>query len=141
MSDRYPRLAGNRAKKKAAFPREDRPFLVSVIAPKGCDLLLFFSRSSSLGVGSRSSLGVSGRSSGGVSGRSSSFGASSGSVGTSGSGVGASSGGVGAFFRNRFSGRGVGGGFFSSLFTASGEGEHAGSNGDSSKLLHDVWAP
>ena len=104
------------AKKKAAFPKEDRPNLVSVNAPKGCDLLLFFSRSSS-------------------------FCTSSSSVGTSGSGFSASSSGVGAFFSNRFSGRSFGGGFFSSLFTASGEGEHAGSNGDSSKLLHDVWAP
>lgn len=128
--------------KKSGLP-EGRPlFFVSVIAPKGCDLLLFFSRSSSLGVGSRSGRSSSGVSSRSGSGRSSgSVGASSGSVGTSGSGIGASSSGVGAFFRNRFSGGGVGGGFFSSLFTASGEGEHAGSNGDSSKLLHDVWAP
>ena len=127
------------AKKKAAFPKEDRPNLVSVNAPKGCDLLLFFSRSSS----GRSSSGVSRSSSGcsSVSSRSSSFCTSSSSVGTSGSGYSASSSGVGAFFSNRFSGRSFGGGFFSSLFTASGEGEHAGSNGDSSKLLHDVWAP
>lgn len=126
-----------KAKKKAAFRKEDRPFLVSVNAPKGCDLLLFFSRSgrSSSGVGRSSS----GRSSVGRSGGS--VGASSGSFGTSSSGVGAGSSGVSAFFSNGFSGRGFGGGFFSSLFTASGEGEHAGSNGDSSKLLHDVWAP
>ncbi|AMU89453.1 hypothetical protein ATM17_10460 [Sphingopyxis macrogoltabida] len=132
---------GGSQTKKDGLP-EGRPSLfVSVIAPKGCDLLLFFSRSSSLGVSSRSG-SVGSRSSSGVSGRSgSSVGASSGSVGTSGSGVGASSSGVSAFFRNSFSSRGVGGGFFSSLFTASGEGEHAGSNGDSSKLLHDVWAP
>ncbi len=125
------------AKKKAAFPKGDRPFLVSVNAPKGCDLLLFFSHC----VG-RSSSGVSRSSSGSSSvSRSSSFCTSSSSVGTSGSGFSASSSGVGAFFSNRFSGRSFGGGFFSSLFTASGEGEHAGSNGDSSKLLHDVWAP
>ena len=129
------------AKKKAAFPKEDRPFLVSVNAPKGCDLLLFFSRSSSLGVSGRSGSSVSGRSSSSGVGRSSSFSAGSGSVGTSSSGFSASSSGVGAFFSNRFSGRSFGGGFFSSLFTASGEGEHAGSNGDSSKFLHDVWAP
>lgn len=122
-----------KAKKKAAVPKEDRPFLVSVNAPKSCDLLSFFNRSSS-GV-SRSS---SGRSS---VGRSSSFGTSGSSFGTSGSGVGASSSGVGAFFSNSFSGRGFRGGFFSSLFTASGEGEHAGSSSDSSKFLHDVWAP
>lgn len=122
-----------KAKKKAAFRKEDRLFLVSINAPKGCDLLLFFSRSSS-GVG---------RSSGGRSsvGRSSSFGTGGSSFGASGSGFGAGSSGVSAFFSNSFSGRGFGGGFFSSLFTASGEGEHAGSNGDSSKLLHDVWAP
>ncbi|KTE21970.1 hypothetical protein ATE67_04875 [Sphingopyxis sp. H050] len=125
-----------RAKKKAAFPKEDRPFLVSVIAPKGCDLLLFFSRSGR----SSFSLGSVGRSGSGVS-RSSGFGASSGGVGTSSGGFSAGSGGVSAFFSNSFSGRSFGGGFFSSLFTASGEGEHAGSNGDSSKLLHDVWAP
>ena len=121
-----------KAKKKAAVPKEDRPFLVSVNAPKGCDLLLFFSRSG------RSSSGVSRSSS---VGRSSSFGTSGSSFGTSGSGVGASSSGVGAFFSNSFSGRGFRGGFFSSLFTASGEGEHAGSSSDSSKFLHDVWAP
>lgn len=122
------------AKKKAAFPREDRPFLVSVNAPKGCDLLLFFSRSgrSSSGVG-RSSGSFSGRSSSGVSGRGSSF-------RTSGSGVGAFSSGFGTF-SSGVCGRSFGGGFFSSLFTASGEGEHAGGNGDSSKFLHDMWAP
>jgi len=115
---------------------------VSVIAPKGCDLLLFFSRSSSLGVSGRSS-GSSRSSSGVGSGRSgSSVGASSGSVGTSSGGIGASSSGVGAFFSNRVRSRSFGGGsFVSSLLTASGEGEHAGGNGDSSKLLHDVWAP
>jgi len=128
-------------KEKGGLPEGRPPVSVSVIAPKGCDLLLFFSRSSSLGVSGRSGSGVSGRSSGGVSGRSSSFGAGSGSVGTSSGGFGAGSGGVGAFFSNGFGSRSFGGGFFSSLFTASGEGEHAGSNGDSSKLLHDVWAP
>lgn len=125
---------GNRiraeAKKKAAFPKEDRPFSRFSLAPKGRDLLRFFSRSG------RSSGSVSSRSSGG-----SSVGASSGSVGTSSSGFSAGSSGFSAFLGNRFSGRSFGGGFFSSLFTASGEGEHAGSNGDSSKLLHDVWAP
>lgn len=120
-----------KAKKKAAFPKEDRPFLVSVNAPKGCDLLLFFSRSSS-GVGRSGSSGV---------GRSGSFGTGGSSFGASGSGFSAGGSGVSAFFSNRFSGRSFGGGFFSSLFTASGEGEHAGSNSDSSKLLHDVWAP
>ena len=100
------------------------------MAPEGCDLLLFFSRSSG------GSSGVSGRSGGFGSG-----GFGSGGFRTGGGGVGASSSGVGAFFGDGFSGRGFGGGFFSSLFTASGEGEHAGSNGDSSKLLHDVWAP
>src|SRR5690606_7722531 len=55
--------------KKTAFPKEDRPFFVSVDAPKGCDLLRRFSRSGS-GVG-RSSAGglygvsVSGRGGGG----------------------------------------------------------------------------
>ena len=134
--------AGNCARnEKGGLPKGRPPISVSVNAPKGCDLLLFFSRSSSLGVGSgRSS---SGRSSSGVSSRSgSSVGASSGSVGTGSGGIGASSSGVSAFFRNSFSSRSFGGGgFVSSLFTASGEGEHAGSNGDSSKLLHDLWAP
>ena len=86
----------------------------------------------------------SGRGSSSVgSGRSgSSVGASSGSVGTGSGGIGASSCGVGAFFCNCVGSRSFGGGsFVSSLFTASGEGEHAGGNGDSSKLLHDVWAP
>src|SRR5690606_14547073 len=120
--------------KKDGLPEGRPSFFVSVDAPKGCDLLGFFGRSSS-GVGSRSFSGRSGV------GRSSGVGASGSSVGTSSGGFGAGSSGVGAFFSNRFSGRSFGGGFFSSLFTASGEGEHAGSNGDSSKLLHDVWAP
>ncbi|KTE17627.1 hypothetical protein ATE71_00440 [Sphingopyxis sp. H115] len=127
---------GHRAQKKRPS-RGKTALFVSVIAPKGCDLLLFFSRSGSGVSRSSSSVGRSGSSVG----RSSGFGAGSGSVGTSSSGFGAGSSGVGAFFGNRFSGRSFGGGFFSSLFTASGEGEHAGSNGDSSKLLHDVWAP
>jgi hypothetical protein len=127
------RIAG---KEKGGLPKGRPPIFVSVNAPEGCDLLLFFSRSSS-GVGSRSFSGRSsvGRSSG------SSVGTSSGSFGASGGGVGAGSSGVSAFFGDRFGSRSFGGGFFSSLFTASGEGEHAGSNGDSSKLLHDVWAP
>ena len=132
-SKSIPRASG--AKKKAAFLKGRPPVSVSVNAPKGRDLLGFFGRSSSSGsVGSRSSSGVS-RSSG------SSVRTSGSSFGAFGGGFGASSSGVGAFFGNRFSGRSFGGGFFSSLFTASGEGEHAGSNGDSSKLLHDVWAP
>jgi hypothetical protein len=120
--------------KKDGLPEGRPSFFVSVNAPKGCDLLRFFGRSGS-GVGGRSFSGRSGV------GRSSGFGASGSSVGTSGSGFGAGSSGVSAFFSNSFSSRSFGGGFFSSLFTASGEGEHAGSNGDSSKLLHDVWAP
>ena len=128
---------------KGGLPEGRPPLFVSVIAPKGCDLLLFFSRSSSLGVSGRSS-GSSRSSSGVGSGRSgSSVGASSGGISTGSGGVCASSSGVCAFFGNSVSGRsGFGGsGFVSSLFTASGEGEHAGGNGDSSKLLHDVWAP
>ena len=125
------RVAG---KEKGDLPKGRPPFFVSVNAPKGRDLLGFFGRSSS-GVGSRS---FSGRSS---VGRSSSFGASGSGFGARSGSVGTGSSGFGAFFGNRFGSRSFGGGFFSSLFTASGEGEHAGSNGDSSKLLHDVWAP
>jgi hypothetical protein len=122
------RIAG---KEKGGLPKGRPPISVSVNAPKGCDLLGFFSRSSS-SVGSRGFSSV---------GRSSSFGTSGSSFSAFGGGFGAGSSGVGAFFSNSFSSRSFGGGFFSSLFTASGEGEHAGSNGDSSKLLHDVWAP
>ena len=131
--------AGGGTYEKGGLPEGRPPLFVSVIAPRGCDLLLFFSRSgsgisrSSGSVGSsRSSSGV-GRSS--VSTGGSSFGASSG-------GVSAGSGSVGTGFSGRVGGRSFGGGgFVSSLLTASGEGEHAGGNGDSSKLLHDVWAP
>ena len=121
--------------KKGGLPWGRPPLSVQSYAPKGCDLLLgFFSRSSG-----RSS-GI-GRSSSSVSSRSSSCGRVSGlggRVSSSGGRVSSSSGRVSSGVCGRSFG---GGGLFSSLFTASGEGEHAGSNGDSSKLLHDVWLP
>ncbi|ODU29157.1 MAG: hypothetical protein ABS88_09330 [Sphingopyxis sp. SCN 67-31] len=124
------------AKEKGGLPIGKTASFLSVDAPKGCDLLLLFGRSSS-GVGGRSSSG--GRS---VGASGSSVGTGSGGFRTGGGSVGAFGGRGSAVFGNRVSGRSFGGGgVVSGLLTASGEGEHAGSNGDSSKLLHDVWAP
>ncbi len=130
----HPPLNPGTAHEKGGLPWGRPPLSVQSYPPKGGDLLLgFFSRSS-------------GRSGSGVSGRSSGFGSRvsglGGRVSGSGGRVSSSGGRVGTSFSSGVCGRSFGGGgLFSSLFTASGEGEHAGSNGDSSKFLHDVWLP